>query len=447
MAHNRTLAIFAHLEEDFVPAGLLTLTEEGSEVRASEFAYGLKYLERGNAIEIDPVSLSLKDRPAIRGKKILPADDLPFFGGIRDAAPDAWGRRVIEAKLKAPVNSLSESTYLVQAGSNRVGALDVRESVQSPPHAGETSINDLSYLLEAAERIETGMPIPARLEVIFNGGSALGGARPKATVQDNDGLLWLAKFGSHDEALNVPEIEAATLLLARQCGLSVPEIKVIHVNDRTVMLIRRFDRYWTAAGILPRRDVSLIETRPDKGLVEKRLAFVSGLTMLRCDETAARTRSYGDLAQAIQKYCHPSVIRDNNRELFARMVYNIFVNNDDDHLRNHGFLWDPRLKGWRLSPLYDVMPRPSVASERFLFLGVGRQGRVATLDNAMTSRARFSLSEKEAATIIAGMWEKVREWRVYFEEFGTSANAIAQAARAFRHIDELSTVDLRAKLP
>jgi serine/threonine-protein kinase HipA len=438
MSKERKLFVFAHLDGEFVPAGNLILVEQGSELVASEFAYGLKYLERANAIEVDPVSLSTKDKAAVRGKRLLPANQLAFFGGVRDAAPDAWGRRVIEAKLKAPANSLPESAYLLEAGSNRVGALDVRPELTSPAHAGQNSIADLQYLLEAADRIEAGAPVPARLETIFDAGSALGGARPKATVRDASGLLWLAKFQSRDERLNVPEIEAATLRLAMQCGLSVPEVKTIRVGDRPVMLIRRFDRYWG--------DNPLAQTRPAEGLIEKRLAFVSGLTMLACDETAARTASYGQLAQAIRRYCHVDVIRENNRELFARMVYNIFVTNDDDHPRNHGFLWDPALKGWRLSPLYDVMPRPTAASERMLFLGVGRSGRLATLDNAFSAREMFSLSEKEAAAAIAAIWEKVRQWRVYFEEAGASAQSIDQAAPAFRHIDHISTQGLRARL-
>jgi serine/threonine-protein kinase HipA len=446
VAKNCKFVVFTHLEGEFVPAGNLTLIEEGTAVVASEFAYGLKYLERGNAIEFDPVSLPIADKPAIRGKKLLPANNLSFFGGIRDAAPDAWGRRVIEAKLKVPANSLPESTYLLEAGSNRVGALDVRPELTSLPHDRQSSIANLQYLLEAAERIESGVPVPAHLEIIFEAGSPLGGARPKATVRDESGLLWLAKFQSHNEKLNVPEIEAATLHLAAQCGLSVPEVKTIKVGDRPVMLIRRFDRYWGEKDILPGCEVSLLQTVPNEGLIEKRLAFVSGLTMLGCDETDARTKTYGDLAQAIRRYCHIDVIRENNRELFARMVYNIFVTNDDDHLRNHGFLWDPVLKGWRLSPLYDVMPRPTIASERLLFLGVGRSGRLATLDNALSAREMFSLSERDAALAIAAIWAKVREWRVYFEEFGASGQSIEQAAPAFRHIDQISTAGLRAKL-
>jgi serine/threonine-protein kinase HipA len=128
------------------------------------------------------------------------------------------------------------------------------------------------------------------------------------------------------------------------------------------------------------------------GLAEKRLGFVSGLTFLACDELESPDRSYGDLAQAIRRYCHPSVIRENNRELFERLVFNIFVNDDDDHLRNHGFVWDLRLPGWRLSPLYDVMPRASLASDRRLHLGVGLEGRIGTLDYAFAGREIFTLS-------------------------------------------------------
>jgi serine/threonine-protein kinase HipA len=176
MATRRELAVFASLDGTFVPAGLLTLTEDGPQLNASEFAYGTRYIDRPGALEIDPVSLSLKDKEAVRARKIFPENSLPFFGGIRDAAPDAWGRRVIEAKLKVPINSLSEATYLLEAGSERVGALDVRERIDGRAKEGYVPLADLQYLVEAAERIEAGLPVPAHLEAIFDGGSALGGA-------------------------------------------------------------------------------------------------------------------------------------------------------------------------------------------------------------------------------------------------------------------------------
>lgn len=451
-AKSSQLFVFAHLDTAFVPAGKLTLTEQVNEVTASEFVYGLKYLERTNALELDPLGLSLANKSAMRGQRLFPPAQAAYFGAIRDAAPDAWGRRVIEARHKVPANSLPESVYLLEAGSNRVGALDIRESVSATPRQGHSSITQLAYLLEAAERIEEGLPVPHNLASIFDSGSALGGARAKATVRDEQGVLWLAKFRSRGEHLDVPAIEAATLNLARLCGLTVPPLKLLEVSGRSVMLIRRFDRYWAQeGGAKPAVGENLLDYRsfhaqPATGLLEKRLHFVSGLTLLACDEFSAREKSYPELAQAIRRYCHPALVRDNNRELFARMVFNIFVSNDDDHLRNHGFLYYP-LGGWGLSPLYDVMPRPSLATERQLFLGVGSMGRAATLDNAMSACAQFSLSDIEARELISRVWQQVRQWRVAFEDFGLPSATIEQAASAFRHLRDVCSPSLQRALP
>jgi serine/threonine-protein kinase HipA len=442
-ANQHNLFVFAYLDCDWAPCGRLSLTEDGPDLQAASFAYGLKYLERPTALEIDPVSLSLQDKAAARGRILLPPNGLALFGGIRDAAPDAWGRRVIESRLKVPANSLPESTYLTHAGSQRVGAFDVRESLQAEPTTGYSPWKSLEYLLDAAERIDAGLPVPAQLEDIFVAGSALGGARPKATVRDDRQFQWLAKFTSRSDTLNVPMIEVATLKLAAAAGLTVPPVQLIHLGDRPVMLIRRFDRYWAQPGMQP----ALEQELPSADLVEKRMAFVSGLTLLACNEMDSPNKSYADLAQAIRKYAHPEVIRDNNRELFARMIFNIFVSNDDDHLRNHGFLWDSRLPGWRLSPLYDVMPRPSVASERRLHLGVGPEGRAATLDNAFRSREQFTLSSEDAASIIARVWATVREWKVHFEESAVTPEQIDKIASAFRHLDDISAPDLQHRLP
>jgi serine/threonine-protein kinase HipA len=213
------------------------------------------------------------------------------------------------------------------------------------------------------------------------------------------------------------------------------------------MLIRRFDRYWAKPGDDTPLPEDLLSTAPAAGLVEKRLGFVSGLTLVACDEMESPDKSYADLAQAIRRYCHPSVIRENNRELFERLVFNIFVSNDDDHLRNHGFVWDPRLPGWRLSPLYDVMPRASLAFERRLHLGVGPEGRSATLDNAFAGRETFTLSSDAAGQSIAKIWRTVREWKVHFEEYQVPADQIQKIAPAFRHIDDVSTPALRKLIP
>ena len=446
-ATDQRLFVFAYLDTEWVACGQLTLTEDGAKLLASTFAYGLRYLQRPGAIEVDPVGLSIQDKGQVTGKALFPPGNLPSFGGIRDAAPDAWGRRVIESRLKVPANSLPESAYLANAGSQRVGALDVRSSRDAAPAWGFSTWDNLQYLLEAAERIDEGLPVPPHLEEIFAEGSSLGGVRPKATVRDNERMLWLAKFPSRRDALAVPVVETATLRLATAAGLTVPPVKLIDVGVRTVMLIRRFDRYWAKPGLDAPLPEDLLSTAPEYGLAEKRLAFVSGLTLVASDEMDSPNKSYGDLALAIRRYCHPSVIRENNRELFERLVFNILVNNDDDHLRNHGFVWDPRLSGWRLSPLYDVMPRASLATERRLHLGVGPEGRLATLDNAFAGRETFTLSAEAAAESIARIWKVVREWRVHFEEYQVPAEQIEKIAPAFRHIDDLSTPSLRKLIP
>lgn len=446
-AKEEKLFVFAYLDAEWVPCGQLTLTEDGAKLLASTFAYGLRYLERPGAIEVDPVSLSIDDKSVVRGKALFPPNNLTFFGGIRDAAPDAWGRRVIESRLKAPANSLPESTYLLHAGSQRVGALDIRPSRETEPTPGYCTWDNLQYLMDAAQRIDEGLPVPAHLEQIFVEGSPLGGARPKATVRDDEEVLWLAKFPSQKDAVSVPVVETATLRLAAAAGLTVPPVKLINLGARTVMLIRRFDRYWAKPGRDAQLADDLLSQEPAAGLVEKRLPFVSGLTLLACAAMDSPDKSYGDLSQAIRRYCHPNVIRGNNRELFERLIFNIFVSNDDDHLRNHGFVWDPRLSGWKLSPLYDVMPRATLASERRLHLGVGPEGRNATLDNAFAGREMFTLSTESAAQSIARIWQIVREWKVYFEQYNVPADQIEKIAPAFRHIDEISTPRLRKLLP
>lgn len=161
---------------------------------ASEFAYGKGYLERQEAFELDPMSLAFGDRQGIKGKVLFPINGLGEFGGIRDAAPDAWGRRVIEARLKAPANSLPEVQYLLHAGGDRVGALDVREARTSPDSPSASDMHSLQHVLQAAEAVENGAPVPANLENFLGAGPSAGGARPKATVRDDEGALWLAKF-------------------------------------------------------------------------------------------------------------------------------------------------------------------------------------------------------------------------------------------------------------
>lgn len=448
-ATEKRLYVFASLADgDWAPAGQLLMTEDAAELQASSFAYGLRYIDRADAVEVDPVSLSLSDKQAVRAKWLFPANGLTLFGGIRDAAPDAWGRRVIEAKLKVKANTLPESTYLLHAGTQRIGALHINENLAwRPDDVGGAGVDSLQYLLDSADRIEEGLPVPANLEAIFVQGSGLGGARPKATVRDDAGVLWLAKFPSKTDRMAVTAIEEATLRLAADCGIRVPPTQMVSLGRRQVMLIRRFDRYWSNPAFVTSAGDEGLYLAPGKGTQERRVPFASALTLIGCTESESITKSYQDIAESIRKYVHVDMIRADTRELFKRMIFNIFVSNDDDHLRNHGFIWDARLPGWRLSPLYDVMPRPSSAYERTLHLGIGQLGRAATLDNALPSAGAFGLYGPDALEAISEVWTKVREWKVFFEGHGVAPKEIDNIEPAFRHIDEVSSAELRKKLP
>ncbi len=431
---QRELIVFTHLGDGFVPGGRLTLTEDHAAVTASKFSYGTQYLARPQHFEIDPVSLPLRDADhaaEARGVEFFPANGLTQFGAVRDAAPDAWGRRVIEAHRRVPANSLPESEYLLGAGSDRVGALDVREDLTSPAGSGASGVQSLGYLLEAAERIELGEAVPAQLADMFGAGASAGGARPKASVRDDEGVLWLAKFPSQGDTFDVAEAEHRTLRLAALCGMHVPESRVADLGGKPVLLIRRFDRSWQGTG----------EQRQ-----EHRLPLISGLTLVGCDEFESREKSYADLVQAVRRHAHPVAIRANVEELFARMVFNIFVSNDDDHLRNQAFVRDPALPGWRLSPLYDVVPRPGVAFDRFLHLGVGEQGKLATLDNAMSAHAVFMPQRADALAIVRQVWGAVRQWKTYFESWGATGRLLDQMAPAYRDLGDICSSALQAEI-
>jgi serine/threonine-protein kinase HipA len=410
--------VFIHLpgETEAVPAGRLAMIEQGTELVASRFSYGRRYLERANALPVDPVSL-----PLVQGRndaELLPAAGLALFGAVRDAAPDAWGRRVIENRLRAPPNGLPESVYLDHAGPHRAGALDIRAEPTSPPTGGALpTLLQLDHLLDAAGRIDAGEPVPAHLEAFFAGGPTLGGARLKASLT-TDGHQWVAKFPARNDPFDVPLAEWATLQLAREAGLATPPTRLETLADgRHVLLIQRFDR-----------------TPSDRGIT--RTHMVSALTLLALHEQDSPDSSYAVIADALGEYGARGFIASDRAELFARMVFNILVSNDDDHLRNHAFLLEPR-KGWRLSPLYDVVPRPQAAQERMLHLAVGPRGRLATLDNAFEGAVRFGLSVPNAARIIDRVARVLRTWRTSFERLRVPADLCDQMATAFRRPNDV----------
>jgi len=388
------------------------MTEDGRNSYAT-FQYGARYLQRPNRVPVDPAALALPD-PDAPAQTFRTAEGFDLFNGIRDAAPDGWGRYLMHKA--AGSENLTEFDYLVASGDHRVGALAFGPDPTSGPKrvmpwGDEEPVGehfDLAQLAEAAERVQSVDRLDSDLRRLLEAGSSLGGARPKAATTHH-GVSWIAKFSAKDDTHPVCRIELAVMRLAKHCDLDVPDIDFKSILGRDIYLIKRFDRRIEGNQLI-------------------RIPFASSLTMLEAHEIAAYHYSYRDLAEVLRRL--GSNPRPDLRELFRRMAFNILVGNDDDHLRNHAFLFDGR--GWRLSPLYDVVPRPLAGPTGQLILAVGERGREATLSNALTGAAIFGLERGEAATLLEDLRMRVSaRWKEFLGEAGVSATDIERLANSF----------------
>jgi len=401
-----------------VTAGRFALSVDRRGAPEGRFVYGRSYLERPNAVALDPVALKLTPR------MYATASMGGIFGALRDASPDYWGRRIIQRHLgKAQP---SEMDYLLHSPDDRAGALGFGLN-QTPP-APRRSFNrtlDLARLQAIAEAImaDEDQPVASgggdgpddadhdQVEKLMVIGTSMGGARPKAVVEDDDGL-WIAKFNRPDDTWNNARVEHAMLTLARACGLVTAESRVVDVAGRDVLLVRRFDRERTDAGY-------------------RRARMVSALTLLRADDTwQSRDKwSYVLLAEELRRVCAQP--RQSTAELFRRMCFNALISNVDDHPRNHAVL--ARAADWSLSPAYDLTPAVPVSLERRdLAMECGDAGRFANLDNLLSQSARFLLDAGEARALVEAMATQVRgTWYATARAAGVSERDCDRIASAF----------------
>lgn len=399
MAEPRSTYVYVHLGGVFVPAGRLTVHADRANEHAL-FRYGTRYLQRPDRLELDPVSLRF---PSGSDRVLRTEASFPLFGAIRDAAPDGWGRHVLDRAARGV--PLSELDYLTAAGEDRIGALAFGPDLGGPRRVtpwtepaelfGEAL--DLSELLQAADQVASAEELDPRFATFIQRGSSLGGARPKATTNWH-GRPFIAKFARQDDRVSLCRLEHATMLLARACGITTPAVDRITVLGRDVYLIERFDREARSAAVV------------NRDAAGARRHFISALTLLGAHESESSRYAYSDIAAALRQ--HGSRFAADAEELYRRMVFNILCNNTDDHLRNHGFLHDGH--GYRLSPAYDLVPFPQIGRVRLLALGVGAQGRVASVDNALSRCASFGLSREAALQLITQMQAVCRGWEAHY---------------------------------
>lgn len=349
------------------------------------FNYGRSYLARAEAIP-----LYLPELP-LRTGAIEPLGGLSMAGCIEDAGPDAWGQRVIMQHLLGAASqggdpaAFGPLTYLLRSGSDRIGALDFQERADVYASRDEAGAR-LADLMEAASRVDEGVPLPPALDLALLHGSSVGGARPKALLKGADRSL-IAKFSSSTDTYSVVKGEFTAMELARRAGLDVAGVELVQVLGRDVLLVERFDR---VPGTRQRR------------------ALVSALTILELDEMMARYASYADLAQVVRERFTDA--RATLRELFARLTFNILTGNSDDHARNHAAFWNG--EQLTLTPAYDICPQSRAGGETSQAMAIGADGfRMSQLAGCIARASTYLLTERDARALIDHQVEVIeREW-------------------------------------
>jgi serine/threonine-protein kinase HipA len=396
--------------------GTLTASpSRGKEVFA--FEYEKSWLTGPYKFQIDPELFLFEG-------KFHPNAGVENFGAFLDSAPDRWGRTLMlrresqRANLEGrKSNTLLPSDYLLGVfDKNRMGGLrfkvdgvfkDDDRIYAAPPWTTLRELETASLKLEE-EGIEDDPKFAEYLKLLFAPGSSLGGARPKASVLDPDGGLWIAKFPSKEDSKDVGGWEAVVYELAVKCGLNVPQAKAEKfANKHHTFLVKRFDR-------LPSN---------------KRVHFSSAMTLLQHkdgDDHESGT-SYLELVDFIISSGAPSKVNRDLEELWRRIAFSVAVSNSDDHLRNHGFLLSE--EGWELSPAYDINPNEKAVG---LSLNISHDSNALDFELVKSVAKEFRVDPKRADQIIAKIINEVSHWEKVAERFGISRSERQRVEKAFR---------------
>ncbi len=376
------------------------------------FEYADSWLHAPDRFALEPAL------PLTRGA-FAPPTGCVIHGSVGDSAPDTWGRRLMQRAERRRaqqedrnVRTLMESDYLLGvADETRLGALRLRpvgqEDFVARPRAGVPALVELGRLLQVTERILRDEETDEDLQLIFAPGSSLGGARPKASVIDQHGRLAIAKFPKETDAYSIETWEEIALRLADRAGIATADHELIHVAGKAVLLSRRFDR-----------------------VDQQRIPFLSAMAMLGARD--GEGGGYPEMVDALAG--HGAQATADAHTLYRRVVFNVLVSNVDDHLRNHGFLWNGKT-GWTLSPAYDLNPVPTDLKARVLSTRIDLQESTCSLELVQEAAGYFGLSLPKARTIIKEVAAATATWRTIAKEVGARPPEINRMASAFEHDD------------
>ena len=348
-----------------------------------------------------------EDLPLLQGQVFTAADKGTAPGALDDARPDRWGERIIR-HIDRPAR-LSILEMLLFAGDDRFGALGISISDQQylPRHFGPyPRLQELAQLTAAMEDLQMQAPLTAAMQRLLQPGASLGGARPKALLQTDAGAC-VIKFSELDDPVDTPMIEHATMALAAQAGLYVASTAVLpiaprHGKARHALTIERFDR-----------------------VGPYRVHCMSAKTALRA---AGLHESYGALATIVLRLGHPDRQVAQREELFQRMVFNILMDNTDDHERNHSLSLNLADGYYDLTPAYDVVPSLQNLGQQSLI--VGSLGAESSLDNALSEINEFGIQRPRAIALVKQVAAAVDRWAGHFRQMGVCAADMEQLAHS-----------------
>lgn len=406
---ERAIEVVVAIDHNDLLAGHLFSHRRGARESAS-FTYDATYLAHEEAYALDP------SLPLVQGALQTPVG-LRMFRAFADAAPDRWGRALITRAERrrataegGTARTLGEIEFLLGVRDDlRQGALRFRDPATgaflASGDSGVPHLTDLAKLLQAAKHLEADEETEDELRDLIRGGSSLGGARPKAHAIDNTGKVAIAKFPSsrYDE-WNVTTWEAVALDLARHTGIRVPDWQLLHVSDRNVLVVDRFDRDG-----------------------DRRIGYVSAMTMLEASD--GDVGSYLDIATLIEETSPHAT--DDLHELWRRIAFGILISNTDDHLRNHGFL-HVGASAWTLSPVFDLNPNPA-PGRKYLSTTIDGFERTASIQTLMSVAPFFRLDDENAADMLGEVLVATHSWRDAATARGISQTEINDMAWAFEH--------------
>lgn len=391
------------------PVGLLTLGRHGVN-EYGNFAYGLRYRAREGAIALNPAFMPTESaRFAFQQRRLRDGGALNLT--FKDALPDAWGELVL--RYENNWKPLTADEMLLKTNTNRVGALVFSLTREMPAISLADGRVRLEDLAEAARCLAFEMEVPKELKRLLVRDGTLGGTRPKASLV-RDHALWIAKFPSKGDEVDVQMLEACTLKLADLCGIRVPEFKLAPLQKINALLVRRFDR-------------------PGRVRDGRRTHYLSAAAFT---DSPYESNKGCYVGLASQLRMHGSMVSRDLPELFRRLVFNVLIDNTDDHVKNHGVLHTGR-NLYELSPAFDMVPQ--LTNLGYMGLAIAEGSEIPHLDAVLDAASHFGLSSAAAAMDIKRIRDVVAEWKAVFIAEGADDVLLRRVDHCFKTQEKIAT--------